>query len=65
MQEILIQRAKKGDAEAFAQLFSQFEMDLYKMAYVYVGNEVDALDVVQEVAYRSFKYIHSLQVRFI
>ncbi|MGE7114486.1 sigma-70 family RNA polymerase sigma factor [Lysinibacillus sp. NPDC047702] len=61
MQDTLVQRAKKGDAEAFAQLFSQFEIDLYKMAYVYVGNEVDALDVVQEVAYRSFKYIHSLQ----
>ncbi|MCL1694295.1 sigma-70 family RNA polymerase sigma factor [Lysinibacillus sp. BPa_S21] len=61
MQEILVQRAKEGDAEAFAQLFSQFEIDLYKMAYVYVGNEADALDVVQEVAYRSFKYIHSLQ----
>ncbi|MGE7694224.1 sigma-70 family RNA polymerase sigma factor [Lysinibacillus sp. NPDC094177] len=61
MQEILVQRAKEGDAEAFAQLFSQYEIDVYKMAYVYVGNEADALDVVQEVAYRSFKYIHSLQ----
>ncbi|WP_053482427.1 hypothetical protein [Lysinibacillus sp. FJAT-14745] len=58
MQEIIVQRAKEGDAEAFAQLFSQFEIDLYKMAYVYVGNEADALDVVQEVAYSSFTYIH-------
>ena len=61
MLEVLVNRAKNGDAEAFAQLFAQFEVDLYKMAYVYVGNEADALDVVQEVAYRSFKYIHSLQ----
>lgn len=61
VQEIYIKRAKDGDAEAFAALFRQFEVDLYKMAYVYVGNESDALDVVQEVAYRSFKYIHSLQ----
>ncbi|KOS69012.1 hypothetical protein AEA09_10960 [Lysinibacillus contaminans] len=61
MLEKLIKHAQGGDAEAFAQLFSQFEVDLYKMAYVYVGNEADALDVVQEVAYRSFKYIHSLQ----
>lgn len=44
--------------------YFQFEIDLYKMAYIYVGNEVDALDVVQEVAYRSFKYIHSLQSSF-
>ena len=61
MQKDYIKRAKAGDAEAFAELFRQFEVDLYKMAYVYVGNETDALDVVQEVAYRSFKYIHSLQ----
>ena len=61
MQEAYIKRAKAGDADAFAEVFRQFEVDLYKLAYVYVGNETDALDVVQEVAYRSFKYIHSLQ----
>ncbi|MFJ7734698.1 RNA polymerase sigma factor [Lysinibacillus sp. NPDC097287] len=61
MLEVLVKRVKDGDAEAFAQLFAQYEVDLYKMAYVYVGNEADALDIVQEVAYRSFKYIHSLQ----
>ncbi|GLC86942.1 RNA polymerase sigma factor [Lysinibacillus piscis] len=61
MTDILVQRAKKGDAEAFAQLFAHYEVELYKMAYIYVGNEADALDVVQEVAYRSFKSIHSLQ----
>ena len=31
------------------------------MAYVYVKNENDALDVVQEVAYRSFKSIDTLK----
>lgn len=31
------------------------------MAYVYVKNKEDALDIVQEVAYRSFKKIHTLQ----
>lgn len=31
------------------------------MAYVYVKNESDALDVVQEVAYRSFKKIETLK----
>lgn len=61
MLEILVTRAKNGDVEAFAQLFTQFEVELYKMAYVYVGNEEDALDVVQEVAYKSYKYIQSLQ----
>lgn len=43
------------------KLFQQFEEDIYRMAYVYVRNENDALDVVQEVAYQSFKNISSLR----
>ena len=31
------------------------------MAFVYVKNQEDALDVVQEVAYQSFKKIHTLK----
>ena len=31
------------------------------MAYVYVKNKDDALDVVQEVAYQSFKKIDTLK----
>jgi RNA polymerase sigma-70 factor, ECF subfamily len=42
------------------QLFQTYEADVYRMAYVYVKNENDALDVVQEVAYKSFKKIHTL-----
>lgn len=57
----LVQKAQKGDDKAFLKLFQRFEEDIYRMAYVYVKNENDALDVVQEVAYRSFKKIHTLQ----
>lgn len=31
------------------------------MAFIYLKNENDALDVVQEVAYQSFKKIHTLK----
>lgn len=40
MLEVLAKRVKNGDAEAFAQLFAKFEVDLYKMAYGYAGNDV-------------------------
>lgn len=43
------------------KIFQQFEKDIYRMAYVYVANQEDALDVVQEVAYLSFKKIHTLK----
>jgi RNA polymerase sigma-70 factor (ECF subfamily) len=57
----LVQKAQKGDDKAFLKLFQKYEKDIYRMAYVYVKNQSDALDVVQEVAYRSFKNIHTLK----
>ncbi|WP_342543775.1 sigma-70 family RNA polymerase sigma factor [Paenisporosarcina sp. FSL H8-0542] len=57
----LIKKAQKGDDKAFLILFQKHEEDIYRMAYVYVKNESDALDVVQEVAYRSFKKINTLK----
>ncbi|KRF58280.1 RNA polymerase [Bacillus sp. Soil768D1] len=57
----LVIKAQKGDDKAFLKLFQQYEEDIYRMAYVYVKNESDALDVVQEVAYRSFKKIETLK----
>lgn len=43
------------------KLFQQYEKDIYRMAYVYVKNKDDALDVVQDVAYQSFKKVDSLK----
>ena len=40
---------------AFLKLFQQYEHDIYRMAYVYVKNKDDALDIVQETAYKSFQ----------
>lgn len=57
----LVTKAQKGSDRAFLKLFQQFKEDIYRMAYVYVKNTEDALDVVQEVAYQSFKKIDTLQ----
>ncbi|RFU62051.1 sigma-70 family RNA polymerase sigma factor [Peribacillus glennii] len=57
----LVKKAQNGDDKAFLRLFQQYEEDVYRMAYVYVKNESDALDVVQEVAYRSFNKIETLK----
>lgn len=56
-----MKKAQKGNDKAFLKLFQQYEEDIYRMAYVYVKNPDDALDVVQEVAYQSFKKIHTLR----
>lgn len=57
----LVKKAQKGDDVAFYALFHQYEQDIYRMAFVYVKNQNDALDVVQETAYRSFKAIKTLK----
>ncbi|MEH7379967.1 sigma-70 family RNA polymerase sigma factor [Bacillus sp. JJ1533] len=57
----LIRKAQKGNDKAFLTLFQQYEEDIYRTAFVYVKNQSDALDVVQETAYRSFKSIKNLK----
>ncbi|MER1987107.1 MAG: sigma-70 family RNA polymerase sigma factor [Solibacillus sp.] len=59
--ERLVKKAQKGNDKAYLMLFEQFEADIYRMAYVYVKNKEDALDLVQEVAYQSFKKIDTLK----
>jgi RNA polymerase sigma-70 factor, ECF subfamily len=56
-----IHKAQNGDDEAFLELFQRYEHDLYRMAFVYVKNQDDALDVVQETAYKAFKNIETLR----
>ena len=59
--ERLVKKAQKGNEKAFLMLFQQYEADIYRMAYVYVKNKDDALDLVQEGAYQSFKTISTLK----
>lgn len=59
--ERLVKKAQKGNDKAYLMLFQQYEADIYRMAYVYVKNNDDALDLVQEVAYQSFKKISTLK----
>lgn len=59
--ERLVKKAQKGNDKAFLMLFQQYEADIYRMAYIYVKNKDDALDLVQEVAYQSFKKIQTLK----
>ncbi|KGR74923.1 RNA polymerase [Ureibacillus sinduriensis BLB-1 = JCM 15800] len=59
--ERLVKKAQKGNDKAYLMLFQQYETDIYRMAYVYVKNKDDALDLVQEVAYQSFKNIRTLK----
>lgn len=57
----LIVKAKKGDTIAFQQLIHLEKEKLYKMAYVYMRNEDEALEIFQETVYLAFKSITKLK----
>lgn len=57
----LVPRAMRGDPDAFQALIHAEKEKLYRMAYVYMRNETDALEVFQETVYKAFKSITSLQ----
>ena len=52
--------AKKGDADAFGELFSEYHNNLYYFVLNHVKNPSDAEDIVQETFIEAFSGIHSL-----
>src|SRR5690606_8750303 len=54
-------RAMNGDAEAFEELLIKEEKMLYYKAISYVGKKEDALDAIQETAYKAFLAIGQLR----
>lgn len=50
--ETLVRKAKKGNRKALELLLKENYQQMYKTALIYVKNEQDALDVVQETAYK-------------
>lgn len=61
MTELLIKRAKKGDADAFCQLMEMQMQSMYKIAWSYLENEDDVADAVQDTICICFEKITSLK----
>jgi RNA polymerase sigma factor (sigma-70 family) len=57
----LVKRAKGGDKEALIKLIMDKKQDYYKLAYVYMKNEEDALDVMEDMILILYKNIYKLK----
>lgn len=57
----LVKRCQDGEADAFDELFTMINDDLFRWTYSLVRNEDDALEVVQESFIRIFRHIHRLE----
>lgn len=54
LDELLVERAKRGNVEAFEQLIGQYEKKVYHVAFRLTGNHEDASDVAQEAFVRVY-----------
>ncbi|MGL4740523.1 MAG: sigma-70 family RNA polymerase sigma factor [Sarcina sp.] len=61
MLEEKVKRARCGDEKAFLQLMNECKENLYKIAYSYVRNEDEALEIVQETVYKAYISIDKLK----
>lgn len=60
-QSSLLKKAQRGNEKAFLLLIEDEKVKLYKMAYVYMKNENDALDIVQETVMKAFMNLHTVK----
>ena len=59
--EALLQRARSGDREAFGDLVTRYQDELYTMALRMTGSPADAADIVQETFTRAYIRVADLR----
>lgn len=57
---ILAKKAKIGDKDAFAKLYTLYKDRLYRYAFFKLGSESDAMDAVSDCICEAYKYINTL-----
>lgn len=55
MDELLLKRAIKGDADAFTSIVLEYEQQLYKIARIRLDNEHDICDAIQNTLFSVYK----------
>ncbi len=61
MKEMLVKQAVAGKRSALEKLLAEIYPQLYKTAFLYVKNEPDALDIVQEAVIKIITKITTLE----
>ncbi len=59
--ELLVKRAKRGDAEAFIELIESNKQSMYKVARGFLHNEEDAADAMSETVLTCYEKIRTLK----
>ena len=54
----LLKKAIKGKPDAYGQLISEYQKYLYRVAFLYMKNEQEALDIVGDTILRLNEKLH-------
>lgn len=57
----IIKKAIKGDELSFSKLIDSNKEKLYRISYMYVKNEQDALDIVSNTVFKAYMNINKLK----
>jgi RNA polymerase sigma-70 factor (ECF subfamily) len=57
----LVEAAKAGDRRAFQELYQRYERKVYAVAYGFLRNQEDALDVLQEAFIKVHRYLSNFE----
>lgn len=57
----LVEKAQQGDEQSFYELIEPLQNQLYRIAYVYVQNEDDAVDIFQQSVIRAYEALPKLK----
>ncbi|MBA4493384.1 RNA polymerase sigma factor [Paenactinomyces guangxiensis] len=57
----LIEQAKNGDVDAYAELLKHYKYRVYYHLYHMIGNRQDAEDITQETFIKAFHRLHTYQ----
>jgi RNA polymerase sigma-70 factor (ECF subfamily) len=61
--EKLVERAQKGEREAFEILVERYKRKVYRIAYHFTRDREEARDISQEAFFRAFKHLRSFDLR--
>lgn len=61
MDGILVKKAKKGNKKALVRLIVNRQDDFYGLAYSYMKNEEDAMNMVQDMVIKLYENISKLR----
>lgn len=57
----IVSKAQRGDDDAFSKLINCCKENLYKVAFAYLKNEEEALDIVSDTIYKAYMEINKLE----